>query len=53
MMLESVKITSMENNSTGVLDKNKEHYLRWKDKQKKITFCIKTYTITYVKIPVR
>ena len=32
--IESVKTTSMENASTGVLDKNKEHYLRCKDKAK-------------------
>ena len=28
----SIKATSMENVSTGVLDKNKEHYLRCNDK---------------------
>ena len=39
----------MENVSTGVLDKNKEHYLRCKDKAK-IIWCIKTYTIAFVKI---
>ena len=33
--IESVKTTSMENVSVGVLDKNKEHYLRCKDKAKK------------------
>ena len=38
----------METVSTGVLDKNKEHYLRNKDRAKKS--CIKTYTIAYVKI---
>ena len=32
---ESVKTTFMENVSTGVLDKNKEHYLRCKDKAEK------------------
>ena len=31
---DSVKTTSVENVSTGVLDKNKEHYLRCKDKAK-------------------
>ena len=31
VLIESVKTTSMENVSTGVLDKNKEHYLRCKD----------------------
>ena len=41
--IESVKATSMENVSTGVLDKNKEHYLRCKDKAKKIMRCFKTY----------
>ena len=30
----SVKTISMENVSTGVLDKNKQHYLRCKDKAK-------------------
>ena len=35
MVIESVKTTSMENVSTGVLDKNKEHYLRNKDEAKK------------------
>ena len=34
-LVESVKTTSMENVSAGVLDKNKEHYLRCKDKAKK------------------
>ena len=34
MIMESVKTTSVENISTGVLDKNKEHYLRCKDKAK-------------------
>ena len=33
--IESVKATSMENVSTGVLHKNEEHYLRCKDKAKK------------------
>ena len=31
-VIESMKTTSMEAISTGVLDKNKEHYLRSKDK---------------------
>ena len=31
-MIESVKNTSMDDVSTGVLDRNKEHYLRCKDK---------------------
>ena len=35
LSIESVKTTSIENVSTGVLDKNKEHYLRCKDKGKK------------------
>ena len=30
--IESVNSTSMENASTAELDKNKEHYLRCKDK---------------------
>ena len=30
-----MKTTSMETGSTGVLDKNKEHYLRCKDKAEK------------------
>ena len=34
-LLESIKTTSMENVSTGVLDKNKEHYSRCKDKAQK------------------
>ena len=32
---ESIKTTSMETDSTVVLDKNKEHYLRSKDKAEK------------------
>ena len=32
---KNVKNTSTKNVSTGVLDKNKEHHLRWKDKAKK------------------
>ena len=35
LSIESVKTTSMENVSTGVLGKNTEHYLRCKDKGKK------------------
>ena len=35
-LLESIKIVSMETVSTGVLDRNKEHYLRSKDKAKKL-----------------
>ena len=31
LSIESIKTTSMETVSTGVLDKNKEHYLRSKD----------------------
>ena len=31
-----MKTTSMETVSTGVLDKNKEHYLRSKDKAEKV-----------------
>ena len=34
-MIESIKTTSMENVSTGVLDKNKEHYIRCKIKAEK------------------
>ena len=34
--MESMKTTSMEAISTGVLDKNKEHYLRSKDKAEKL-----------------
>ena len=34
--IESMKTTSMETVSTGVLDKNKEHYLRSKDKVEKL-----------------
>ena len=34
-LFESVNTTSMENVSTGVLDRNKEHYLRCEDKAKK------------------
>ena len=30
-----MKTTSMETGTTGVLDKNKEHYLRSKDKAEK------------------
>ena len=48
--IERVKTTYMENVSTGVIDKNKEHYLRCKDKANNH---IKTYTITYVKIPIK
>ena len=33
--IASMKTTSMEIVSTGVLDKNKEHYLRSKDKAEK------------------
>ena len=33
--IESMKITSMETVSAGVFDKNKEHYLRGKDKGEK------------------
>ena len=35
LIIESIKTTSMETVSTGVLDKNKEHYLRRKDKAEK------------------
>ena len=34
-VIESIKTTSMETVSTGVLDRNKEHYLRSKDKAEK------------------
>ena len=40
----------METVSTGVLDKNKEQYLRSKEKAKKKIWYIKTYAIVYVKI---
>ena len=33
--IESVKTTFMKNVSTGILDENKEHYLRCKNKDKK------------------
>ena len=33
--------------------KKKKHYLRCKDKTKKIIWCIKIYTITYTKIPIK
>ena len=29
--IENIKIMSIENVSTGVLDKNEVHYLRWTD----------------------
>ena len=48
--IESIKTTSMENVHTGVLDKNKEPYLRSKDKAKKIKWCIKINTIKYVEM---
>ena len=34
-MIGSINTTSMGNVSTGVLDKNKEHYLKCKDKAEK------------------
>ena len=34
MYVESVKTASMENVSTGLLDKNKEYYLKCTDKAK-------------------
>ena len=34
-MVDRIKTTSMENVSTGVLEKNIEHYLRSKDKAEK------------------
>ena len=34
IIIESVKTTSIENVSTGVLDKNKEHFFRCKDTTK-------------------
>ena len=34
-MIESIKATYIENVRTGVLDKNKEHYLRCKDNAEK------------------
>ena len=49
VQIESVKTTFMENVSTGVLDKNKEHYLKCKDQAKKSHNLFMTYTITYVK----
>ena len=48
--IESIKIKSMGNVSTGVLEKNKEQYARSKDKAEKKRWCIKTYMIAYVKI---
>ena len=33
--IQSIKTTSQENISTGILDKNIEHYLRCKDKAEK------------------
>ena len=51
MAIVSVKIPSMENVSTGVLDKNKEHYLRCEDKVKtNHMMYYSKYTIAYVKI---
>ena len=47
-LIEMIKTTSMETVGTGVLDRNKERYLRSKDKAKKNIWCIKTYTIAYV-----
>ena len=47
--IESIKTTSMEDVSTGVLEKNKE-YLRGKDKAPKMIWCNKTYIIAYVKL---
>ena len=35
LVIESMKTTSLETVSTGVLDKNKEHYLRSKGKAEK------------------
>ena len=35
VFIETIKTTSMENVSTGELDKNKEHYLRCQDKAEK------------------
>ena len=35
VIVESIKTTSMENVSKGVLDKNTEHYLRCQNKAKK------------------
>ena len=51
-LIETVKTTSVENVSTGVPDENKGHFSRCKFKAK-IVWCIKTYTITYVKIPIK
>ena len=43
----------MGNVTTGVLDKNKEHYSRSKDKaENHMMYCIKTYTIAYDKIQI-
>ena len=50
VQIEIIKTTSMGNVSTGVLDQNKEHYLRRKNKAEKIIWCIKTYIVAYVKI---
>ena len=48
-IIESIKITSMENVSTGVLEKSKEHYLKCKDRAKN-HLMYNTYTIAYVKL---
>ena len=50
--IESVNTTSMENVSTGVLDENKEHYLRCTDKAKKSHYAL-GHTIIYVKVPIK
>ena len=47
--IESVKTTSMENVSTGVLDRIKEHYLKYIDKAEK-SYDVLRHTIAYVKI---
>ena len=46
-VVESMKTTSMETVSTGVLDQNKEHYIRSKDKAEK-SYDVSRHTIAYV-----
>ena len=46
-VVEGMKTTSMETVSTGVLDQNKEHYLRSKDKAEK-SYDVSRHTIAFV-----
>ena len=46
--VESVNTTSVENVTTGVLDKNEKHYLRCKDKAKKKIMWRYTYWLAWV-----